>query len=93
MCLIHLSGPDSLRLLGDLKHSHVGHRTSSLTFGYRTHFQWQGPREGETRMKGLGSTFKNTSAKAQQPTYKTTIKSTRRRYLFESGSLLTNNTH
>lgn len=32
MCFIHLSGPDSLSLRGDLSHLHVGHRTISLTF-------------------------------------------------------------
>lgn len=32
MCLIHLTGPDSLSMHGDLNHFHVGHRT--VSFGY-----------------------------------------------------------
>lgn len=38
MCLIHLSGPDSLDLHGDLDQLHVGHRTVSLTFCLRDTF-------------------------------------------------------
>lgn len=54
MCLIHLSGPDSLRLHGDLNHLHVGHRTISLTFKPQEHvsfffFRKKGERSGTKR--------------------------------------------